>query len=231
MKLPPKSPWFLGGIAAGLPDLSPDWIKTKVSQPPNEIVCDLLTQGLKVSSKGRPPNSFLTRTQSCIAVLPDLASVCARVVKQVHLLHAPSGYDISHSEPRWPHRIFVSVPERLDDIGAVRFAESIVHEAMHLNLTNLEVELPLVDEFEKLMPSPWRAEPRSFQDVLHGLYVFRCLHTFFRVLYPTTSGEVATHISKRIKMIAEEIVELNLTQLCEGLTQEGACRARQWHKS
>jgi hypothetical protein len=189
------------------------------------------TSGLEVSSQERPPNSFFTKTQSCIAVVPTLVSVCALVIGEMHLLRAPPEYDISHSEPRWRRRIFVSVPERLDFIGAVRFAESIVHEAMHLNLTNLEAERPLVLEFDRLMPSPWRDEPRSFQGVLHGLYVFRCLHTYFALLYPTTSGEVATHVCKRIKTIAEEISELDLAQLCDGLTQEGASRARQWYAS
>jgi hypothetical protein len=231
MKFPLSSPWVLGGAPTTSLDLLRNWIETKVTQTPDEIAFDLGTQGLEVSSQQRPPNSFFTETQSCIAVVPTLADVCERVVEEIHLLRAPPEYDVSHSEPRWRRRIFVSVPERLDYIGAVRCAESIVHEAMHLNLTNLEAKRPLVDDFERLMPSPWRAEPRSFQGVLHALYVFRCLHTYFGLLYPTTTGEVATHVCKRIKTIAEEISELDLAQLCEGLTHEGACRARQWYNS
>ena len=88
---------------------------------------------------------------------------------------------------------------------------------MHLNLPNLEAERPLVDEFERLMPSPWRGEPRSFQGVLHGIYVFRCLHTYFGFLFPATSAEVATHVSKRIKTIAEDISELDLVLVCPGV--------------
>ena len=231
MKFPLTSPWVLGGAPTTSLELLPNWVETKVTQPPDEIAFDLRTQGLDLSPQEPPSNSFFTRTQSCIAVVPSLASVCGRVVEEIHLLRAPPEYDVSHSEPRWRRRIFVSVPERLDSIGAVRFAESIVHEAMHLNLTNLEAQRPLVDEFARLMPSPWRADPRSFQGVLHGLYVFRCLHTYFGLLYPTTAGEVALHVSKRIKTIKEEIHELDLVQLCEGLTQEGARRDRQWYNS
>jgi HEXXH motif-containing protein len=162
---------------------------------------------------------------------PSLAATSAQVVGDIHLLRAARGYDVSHSEPRWRRRIFVSVPERVDDIGALRLAESVVHEAMHLHLTNHEIAEPLVMEFRRRMKSPWRAEPRSYQGVLHGLFVFSCLETYYRGIASTVEKEegIARHRQGRVDEIQAEVASLDLAQLRGGLTFRGAALARQWH--
>ena len=148
------------------------------------------------------------------------------------LLKAPSGYDISHSEPRWPADIFVSVPERDDDIGAIRFAESVVHEAMHLHLSNFERRFPLVANTPKTMMSPWRSEQRPVQGILHGLFVFSCLYNFFEQLSDKALvRQVKTHCASRLVTIGEEIRSIDLEELGDSLTQVGKALAFQWRLS
>jgi HEXXH motif-containing protein len=158
-----------------------------------------------------------------------LAATCAQVVGDIHLLRAAPGYDVSHSEPRWRRRIFVSVPERADDLGALRLAESVVHEAMHLHLTNHEIAEPLVTEFRRRMRSPWRVEQRSYRGVLHGLFVFSCLENYFRAIPIGNEEGIARHRQGRVDEIRAEIARLDLAQLCGGLTSTGAALARQWY--
>ena len=178
------------------------------------------------------PAALVLQTAQWIGMEPSLAAISAEVVDDIHLLRASSGYDVSHSEPRWRRRIFVSVPERHDDVGALRLAESIVHEAMHLHLTNTEMVQLLVVEFHRRIKSPWRAELRSYQGVLHGLFVFTCLEVYFRRLAQKTvhPDAVARHCKKRVDEIRAEIESLDISRLCEGLTPLGAILAQQWHK-
>ncbi len=82
--------------------------------------------------------------------------------------------------PRWPYRIFISIPAR-SRVQDLRVAEAVVHEAMHLILTNFERVSPLVSD-ERTLKSPWRSELRPAAGVLHGIYVFCCISRFFRHL-------------------------------------------------
>jgi len=222
-------PWLFGGVAINLSKRPSKWIGTRVSRPTDDIVAELRAYDLEVSPHEAFPKALLTAAQTYIELVPTLAAVCEHCIGYVHLLRAPPEYDISHSEPRWPQRIFVSVPERDDEVGAMRLAENIIHEAMHLNLTNFEDRYPLVHNLNSMMASPWRADPRSYQGVLHGLYVFRCLHRFFLLLRPVLIAEVSAHVERRIGSISQEINTLDLPRLCSGLTPDGACLARRWH--
>jgi HEXXH motif-containing protein len=166
-----------------------------------------------------------------IGLEPSLAATIVRVVDDIHLLRAASAYDVSHSEPRWRRRIFVSVPERSDELGELRLAESVVHEAMHLHLTNSEAAEPLVTEFRRTMKSPWRAEPRSYQGVLHGLFVFTCLETYFCGISSIIGnrGAAALHLKKRLDEIRGEVAGLNIRELSGGLTSAGVDLAWKWY--
>jgi HEXXH motif-containing protein len=174
---------------------------------------------------------LLDKAAQWIGLERNLATISAEVVDHIHLLRSAPGYDISHSEPRWRSSIFVSVPEKSDDVGALRLAESVIHEAMHLHLTNQECAEPLVAEFRRRMQSPWRTEPRSYQGVLHGLFVFSCLIVYFhRTASIRGSGAEACHREKRIAEIRSEIATLDIARLCTGLTPKGAAFARLWRR-
>lgn len=93
------------------------------------------------------------------------------LVRSVHRV-APKapGYDLSHSEPGLPFSVFVSIPAG-EPSDAMRVAESLLHEAMHLQLTLIERHAPLITG-EGEAYSPWQQCVRPIQGIVHGLYVF-----------------------------------------------------------
>jgi hypothetical protein len=229
----PTAPWRLGDPmtpARMAPACS--WLSNRVLPPPPKIAAEVSRCGLMVWEGTDQPAALLRQAALWIGLVPGLAATSAKVVGNVHLLRAPSGYDISHSEPRWRRRIFVSVPEeRSDDLGALRLAESVAHEAMHLHLTNHEIAEPLVIEFHRCMKSPWRSERRSYQGVLHGLFVFACLESYFRGIASKVRDQetIDRHRQRRVDEIRAEILSLDIAQLRSGLTCSGAAFAQQWY--
>ncbi len=197
----------------------------RVRGPRAGVRAELTARGFVFWDK--PPLRVLCRIlNDAVALLRTSARLEAAVraaVGEIVLLRAGSAFDITHSEPRWPQTIFVSVPGRPSQVSALRAAENIVHEAMHLQLTTLEQAHPLVADKQAQMASPWRKEPRDLQGVLHGLYVFRCITAFFatpslsRVLNP----EGAAHVERRQAQIAEELSHLDCNQLANGMTPKG----------
>ena len=111
---------------------------------PVEVRADIEEQGLTALDVNQASLALFHSAAAMIANVPSLKRIVAALVTDVHALAAAPGYDVSHSEPKWRSRVFVSVPERYDSIGAVRLAESVVHEAMHLHLTIFESEYPIV---------------------------------------------------------------------------------------
>jgi HEXXH motif-containing protein len=186
-------------------------------------------QGLVCLVKDSTPTDLAARAEAWIMTVPTLGAVVAFLVEDLHLLGASPRYDISHSEPQWPARIFVSIPDRFDDVGALRFAESVVHEAMHLQLTLFETDRPVVADLRGTMLSPWRSEHRPFSGVVHGLYVFTCLRSFFHSLRHAASGPADEHVTRRVRDIRAEIASIDLKDLIVGLTPLGAELAREWH--
>jgi HEXXH motif-containing protein len=90
-------------------------------------------------------------------VAPGLEPIIRSCVHEIIVLKALDiSIDVSHSEPRWPTRIFISIPAS-SGVADLRVAEAVVHEAMHLNLTFLERSAVLVTRME-LLYSPWKGE-------------------------------------------------------------------------
>jgi HEXXH motif-containing protein len=205
------------------------WLLERSGAVPVDVERQVKKQGLVPLDINEEPVDFFHRAEELIAFAPSLALLISSLVDQLHLLRADAGYDVSHSEPRWRSRIFVSLPDRSDDVGALRFAEGIVHEAMHLNLTLFEDRHPIVADLKGLMVSPWRTEPRPYQGVAHGLFVFACLRAYFNALRHWRLGTVSGHIETRIAEISSEISSINLTELNCGLTPLGQTFAAAWY--
>lgn len=138
--------------------------------------------------------------------LPTLAGTVGSLVRAAHILAATPDYDVSHSHPDVPFSIFVSVPpgDRVD--SALRLAESIVHEAMHLQLSLIERVVPLVTG-EFVSYSPWKDRQRPTQGVLHGLYVFAVIYQAMGRLNQGNQAQKRA-VTQRIHQIQEEIGEL-----------------------
>jgi hypothetical protein len=207
-------------------------ILDRLSQTPADVARAIVHAGLRVWDRSCVPTNLLKRAANFIDRESSLSAICSHVIEHIHLLQAEAGFDISHSEPRWRRRIFVSIPERDGSVGAMRLAEGIIHEAMHLNLTNVEVDEPLVCEFVGKMRSPWKVESRPYQGVLHGLFVFACLGRYFKNILRVIEKDDAlkNHCARRVADIAAEIGSIDVDELCRGLTRRGALLAMSWQK-
>ena len=223
-------PWHLGhtSVAAAYP-ADRGWLLGRIVPPPAAVRRSVEAQGLGfIGLEGVRPD-LVNRAETLIAVVPSLAAIVGSMVDKLHPLKASPGYDISHSEPQWSSRIFVSIPDRSDDVGALRFAEGVVHEAMHLQLTLFEAQNPIVADLRGTMASPWRREERPYGGLAHGLFVFTCLRAFFFDLSSRKLGSISNHLQARIGEIQTEITSINLAQLSRGLTPLGAELVANWH--
>ena len=87
----------------------------------------------------------------------------------------------------------------------------------------IEAELPLVNDRNALFFSPWHQTARPLAGVMHGLYVFTVIDTYFKTLH---SGHLLTpdereFVSKRREQITQEVAQVANLVNVEGLTNEG----------
>lgn len=169
--------------------------------------------------------SCLKEAMGIVDSVPSLATTVIALVRSLHLMRPKhDDYDVSFSQPDLPFSVFVSVPTRRKPTDAMRVAEAIVHEAMHLQLTLLERVLPLVGPSSRRYFSPWRGEHRTAQGVLHALYVFRVIDCFLAELLRSKSCPIAwsDFADERREQIGRQVQELSAFQECEELTVHGA---------
>jgi HEXXH motif-containing protein len=223
-------PWMLEIDGAPL-DLPPDrggFLSSRLATPSDDIIAELKERGLQVIVPAAVTRigTILDQATKLIRVAPGLDSVVRRCVKEIVILRVPDdSFDVSHSEPRWATRIFVSVPCS-SVVGDLRVAEAVVHEAMHLNLTFLEGCTRLVARAELLF-SPWKTDARPASGVLHGVYVFACIYRFFgHVSREVRLDERSQrHVEQRFAEIRGEVGAIDRHSLLECLTATGASLA------
>jgi hypothetical protein len=161
--------------------------------------------------------------------VPSLMSTVAALVRSLHVIKPEhADYDVSFSEPDVPLSIFVSVPRKPTTNDAVRVAEAILHEAMHLQLTLIECVSPLVNSTAPNYFSPWRGEHRTAGGILHGLYVFYVIHCFLDRL--VSIGSCTEHwlqyVRLRQREIAIQLDEIRYLPDCPGWTAVGLILVR-----
>jgi len=169
-------------------------------------------------------SNCLCKAFELIKQIPSLWRTVIDLVRCIHLIRTETDeYDVSFSEPHIPFSIFISVPQVDNTINVLRVAEAIIHEAMHLQLTLIEAVVPLTFNSEEKFYSPWKDEHRSVGGVLHALYVFRILHSFFTNLLDFNSmlSVEKDYIEERRGLIAEQIIQINDFANCAGLTSLG----------
>ena len=160
---------------------------------------------------------------SLIALVPSLYETVAAYLRTLHVLQAPgTDFDVSHSDPEVPFSIFVSIPSDERE-SKLRLAESIIHECMHLQLTMIEAELPLVCDRNVLAFSPWQQTARPLSGVLHGLYVFSVIDAYFQALGQSCSltRDERAFVTKRRDEITQEIAQVAHLATAKELTDEG----------
>jgi HEXXH motif-containing protein len=159
-----------------------------------------------------------------IRYLSSLFSSVRYLVKSIHLIKPEDDeYDVSFSEPHIPFSIFVSIPKKNTSINALRVAEAIVHEAMHLQLTLIESITILVVSGSQVVYSPWKNDYRTPQGVIHALYVFRVIIYYFKEIIENDSLVLETreYVKERSEEISSQINEIHNFQSCPNLTYLG----------
>ena len=133
-----------------------------------------------------------------------------------------SDVDVSFSDPELPFSIFVSCPPMDTQYRVERLAESIVHEALHLQLTLVERAEPLVEEntVETLVPSPWKGERRTLQGLIHGIYVFGNLREFWTDIV-NQRPQSAEFGKARVSAIETEMLDVAHLMGSRNLTTSG----------
>lgn len=151
------------------------------------------------------------------------------LIRSIHVVKQDDHeIDISHSDPKIPFSIFVSVCKDISPISNLRVAESILHEAMHLQLTLFETIVPLVkSDSNETYYSPWRDGERPVQGVLHGLFVFRAIFDLLNAVQANTGlSEIRHYLNNRKDRILSEFKHLKNFSASEGLTRSGANLAK-----
>jgi HEXXH motif-containing protein len=222
-----SAPWALTADNELAIDAAQDreWLYHCVCAPQASIRTELMARGFLFRDKPQRGwlRAVLADAASLLHSVPRLEIAIRTAVREIVLLGARPAYDISHSEPRWPHTIFISLPSRPCQVTSLRATESIVHEAMHLQLTRFELLYPLVANGSSRMASPWRKEPRPLQGVLHGYYVFCCIGAFFAdvVLRCALDADGTRHVARRRAQIADELSRIDFDKLWHGMTPIG----------
>ena len=221
----PITPWLLAPASeAGTRAVRTPLSTKLVSIYP--MAADALTQRGIVCSVWPIASRVLATLDQAHNLLANEAELMERVDQCVHevvILAAPGDdYDASHSEPQWRRRIYLSVPEP-SGISDLRVVEAIIHEAMHLNLTNLEQSVPLFRGDGHAF-SPWRECLRPVSGVFHGLYVFTCISRFFGIhLLPAEQNELRRRfIERRLDQISSDLAAVEPNELNPYLTSAGA---------
>jgi hypothetical protein len=159
-----------------------------------------------------------------VTLLDGLPESLGWLIGSCHVLAAERGYDVSHSTPALPLSIFVSVPGPDERHAELRLAESIIHEAMHLQLTFIESHVSLVEPTGATVFSPWKQTDRPVQGVLHGLYVFAVIHEALATL-AAKDFEARDYANARRPEIAADIAAIGDAR--ESLTPDGTAL---WNK-
>jgi HEXXH motif-containing protein len=157
--------------------------------------------------------------------VPAVGNCLRTLVKTIQVLRSPDPeIDVSYSHPAVPFSVFVSVGDDNSLVAALRVAESLLHEAMHLKLTLLEAETALLHAgCQGLYYSPWRDENRPARGVLHGLFVFAAVREFYAALtyFTELHQEEVEFIEDRLATITDEFAVLQHFPEAADLTASG----------
>ena len=160
---------------------------------------------------------------SLLNKVPMVWHTVHQLVRALHVIDPiDDEIDVSFSDPSIPFTVFVSVPTVRSEIATLRVAEAILHESMHLNLTLIADIVPLTQPNGEMRYSPWRGEERDSEGILHALYVFSVIRSFFLML-PTLGLDEASHyVSDRTEEIESQIRQFSDFKECDELTPEAA---------
>ena len=165
----------------------------------------------------------LDEALSLLNLVPTVWPTVRQLVRALHVIDSgDNDTDVSFSDPSVPFSIFVSVPPMQSDIVALRIAEAILHESMHLHLSLVSQVIPLVWPQGRTYYSPWRDEERDSEGIIQALYVFGVIRSFFAAFPVWWSAETNDFVRDRKGQIESEIKQTHPFDGCDELTPDGA---------
>lgn len=166
---------------------APDATGIKVELLPGHLAARWHDPGLHFATEhDLEDGAFADTLIAALALARDSGPVHGTVMGLCRSLHPLAAdddeTDISFSDPELPFSVFVSCPPSGARNRAARIAESLVHEALHLQLSLVEKVEPLVaeDACAATVYSPWKGEKRTLQGLVHAVYVFGNLRHFWK---------------------------------------------------
>ena len=166
---------------------------------------------------------LLVKALALVGAVDPFGGTVVALCRSVHPLVAPDAdTDVSYSAPDLPLSVFLSAPPSARQDAVERLAESLVHEALHLQLSLVEQILPMVisNPACESVFSPWAGEGRTVRGLLHGVYVFGNLCCFWeRVarIVPRTSD----FARDRVAVIHAQMRQASHLLTCPELTAVG----------
>ena len=152
-----------------------------------------------------------------------LGGTVAGLCRSLHVLVASGrDFDVSYSDPSLPLSVFVSCPLASERNRVERLAENVVHEALHLQLSLVERVLPLVVDGPDEEPvfSPWKGEWRTVRGLVHAVYVFGNLRSFWKGV-ATDRPDSSSFAQARIQTIDTEMTKAAHLVKSRSLTAAG----------
>ncbi len=153
----------------------------------------------------------LAGAMALLEVVPAVGTAARALVWSITAVEVEGpDYDTGYSDPAVPFSIFIGAHRGEDGVPAIRLAEGVLHEVMHLQLSLIEAVVPLVGGDAERRHSPWQDRRRPTQGLLHGLYVFRVVQDWLGALMdrPGCSESEVAHARTRIAQIDAECAEL-----------------------
>jgi len=206
-----------------------------IEMPSQEHLSNFYNEnGLELSTKEELDSlesiNILNNAFTTISTVRPIFNCVTILVRAIQILKSDDpDNDVSYSHPDIPFSIFVSICDKQTEETSLRIAESIIHEAMHLQLTLIENHMELVkpnsaDNYY----SPWRDEQRPARGVLHGLFVFRVILEFFRELTSSYNDKLVVEYSDcRILEITSELLQVRDFYKLPALNATGVQLAKQ----
>ncbi|MFT8783584.1 aKG-HExxH-type peptide beta-hydroxylase [Acetobacter syzygii] len=166
----------------------------------------------------------LARAMHLIDIVPAVGAAVRQLVWSITPVDVEGlEYDTGYSDPAVPFSIFIGAHAQEDRVPAIRLAEGVLHEAMHLQLSLIEDKVRLVGGSAERWHSPWQGCLRPTQGILHGLYVFRVVQDWLCAILiePGVSSAEINHARGRIAQIDDESDALADLVVSEDLTLDG----------
>ena len=207
---------FLGGADAEILDVLDTGVSSVAPGLDIELLPPTLADrwrsiGLRFATRAEIEKSgfrkTLTKSLDLIRVVDSLQGTVSSLCRSLHPLLAPdTKTDVSYSDPDLPFSIFVSCPPDTERNAVERLAESLVHEALHLQLSLVEYVEPLITDASegKQVFSPWAGEGRTVRGLLHAVYVFGNIRFFWKHIGSNIPDSVS-FARTRIATINEEM--------------------------